>query len=505
MLQNGSPAAVTNLSASTTTGANWLQPFISGATGQVTAQVNPSSPSALQAGSYSGTVFVTTAVGSVQVSVTLNVGSTSSSGLSASVNPVTFSLSLGSGISTQYVNINLNGQPITLTGISSSTTTGQTWLTASISGSTGQVAVTVNPASLNTGGTYQGSVFVSTTAGSASFGVTLNLGGGSTSGLIASPSSVNFNIPLIGSAVAPQNVTITLNGAAEPIQSVTFTLNSGQNWLLVSNTGTGILTVSTNASAFTTAGTYNATITASTAFGTLTIPVSTVVGSGSTSGLAASPNPLIVNVPIGSGISSQNLSVTYNGGNASITGVSSSTTTGQSWLQATAGGQLGTLLVTVNPAAVAAGVAGSYSGTLFISTSAGQLSVQVTLNVGSSGSATGLSANPNPVSFNATAGGAASSQNVSITYNGSSATIVSVNASTTTGQSWLQPSFFAASPGSVTVSVNPSLLSAAGTYTGTVTVNTTAGTTSFQVNLVIGGAAATTGGLLATPNPVNFH
>src|ERR1019366_9464119 len=123
-----------------------------------------------------------------------------------------------------------------------------------------------------------------------------------------------FNIPLIGSGTSPQNVTITLNGLAEPIiGSPTFVLDGGQNWLQVSPTGTGILTIATNGASFTTAGTYTATITVKTPFGTVTIPVSVVVGSGSTSGLAATPNPLTVNVPIGSGISSQNISVTYNG------------------------------------------------------------------------------------------------------------------------------------------------------------------------------------------------
>ncbi len=278
VLQNGSPATITGLSENTSTGVNWFQPFISGSTGQVTVQVNPSSPSALQSGSYTGTLFVSTSFGQVSVPVTLNVG-TGTSGLSSSVNPVYFSLPAGSGTATQYVNINLNGQPVTLTGVSSATSTGQAWLTASISGSTGQVAVTVNPVSLFSGGIYNGTVFVSTTVGSVAFGVTLNLGSG-TSGLVASPSAVNFNIPILGSGVAPQNVGVTLNGLSEPIQSVTYVLNSGQNWLLVSNTGTGIMTVAINGAAFTTSGTYTATVTVNTSFGTVTIPVSATAGSG---------------------------------------------------------------------------------------------------------------------------------------------------------------------------------------------------------------------------------
>ena len=504
VMENGSAVPVTGLSETTTSGVNWLQPFISGNTGQVTVQVNPSSPTTLQAGTYNGTVVVNTSFGQATVGIVMNVGSTSSSGLSASVNPVTFTLPAGAGPSTQNVTITLNGAPITLTGISSTTSTGQAWLSASISGFSGGVTVTVNPQVLFAGGTYNGTVFVSTTAGSVSFGVTLVVGSGVTSGLVASPSSANFNIPLIGSGVSPQNLSVTLNGSPEPIQSFTFTLNSGQNWLIVSNTGTGVLSVGVNGASFTTAGTYGATITVITSFGTLTIPVSVTVGSGATSGLAATPNPLTVNVPLGSGVTSQNISVTYNGVAASGTGVSAYTSTGQNWRRASAGGQ-GSVLVTVNPAVLPTGFTASYSGTVFISTTLGQLSVQVNLNVGSSGSAAGLSASPNPVTFNGVAGGASSSQNVAITFNGSPTTIVSVNSSTTTGQAWLQPSFFASSPGSVTVSVNPSILTGGGTYTGTVTVNTVSGSTTFQVNLIISGGTTTgTSGLAASPNPVSF-
>ncbi len=503
VLENGSPVTVTSLSENTNTGVSWLTPSPSGSTGGVTVLVNPSFLG--QAGSYTGTVSASTGVGVVQVPVTVNVGTSSSSGLSVSQNPVTFNLLPGGGISTQYVTVTLNGAGVTLSGVSSTTTTGQAWLSASISGFNGQVQVTANPTTLFSSGNYQGTVTVQTTVGVVSFGVTLNLGSGSTSGLVASPSSVNFNIPLIGSGVSPQNVSVTLNGVAEPIQTTSFVLNSGQNWLLVSSTGTGMVTVGTNGAAFTSAGTYTATVTVNTGAGTLTIPVSVTVGSGSTSGLVATPSPLTVNVPLGSGSSSQNISVTYNGVAASITGVSTSTSTGQGWLQASSGSGQGIVVVTTNPAAVGSSVAGSYSGTVFISTTLGQLSVQVNMNVGSSGSAAGLSATPNPVSFSGVAGGASSSQNVTITSNGSPVTVTSVNASTTTGQAWLQPSFFASNPGSVTVSVNPSILTASGTYTGTVTVNTTSGTTSFQVNLAIGGGTSTsTSGLAATPNPVNF-
>jgi len=266
---NGSPVAITGVSESTTTGAGWLQASISGTTGTVSVQVNPSSPSVLPAGGYSGTVFVSTSFGQLQVPVTLTVSS-----LSASQNPV-FYLPLGSGPATASVTINLNGTPTTLTSISSSTTTGQAWLTASISGSTGGVAITVNPQVLSSAGIYTGTVSASTTAGSVSFGVTLNYGVGTTSGLVASPSSVNFNLPLVGSGAPAQNVSLFLNGV--PIGNGAFTFSSGQSWLQVSNAGSGVITVGISGASFEVAGTYSTTLTVNTSAGSLIIPVTVTV------------------------------------------------------------------------------------------------------------------------------------------------------------------------------------------------------------------------------------
>src|SRR5258708_4210182 len=68
---NRSPPAITSVSATTTTGQPWLQPFLSGAPGIVTVAVNPV---VLSAGSYTGTASVFTTVGSGSFQVDLNVG-----------------------------------------------------------------------------------------------------------------------------------------------------------------------------------------------------------------------------------------------------------------------------------------------------------------------------------------------------------------------------------------------------------------------------------------------
>ncbi len=121
--------------------------------------------------------------------------------------------------------------------------------------------------------------------------------------------------------------------------------------------------------------------------------------------------------------------------------------------------------------------------------------LNVTLQVGAN-SGTGLAASPSQVTFNAQVGGIAPAQQVNITQNGAPAAVLSVAATTTTNQGWLLPS---AGTSSVLVSINSSNLTA-GTYTGTVTVNTSGGSLSFPVTLTVGGIPT----LTISPTQLNF-
>lgn len=95
-------------------------------------------------------------------------------------------------------------------------------------------------------------------------------------------------------------------------------------------------------------------------------------------GLFASPNPLNFNVPAGSNSSTQAVSITNNGSSVTITGVSTSTTTGQNWLQAAFSPSTGVVTTTVNPAGLSSG---SFSGTITVTTTVGSISVAVNLTV----------------------------------------------------------------------------------------------------------------------------
>jgi hypothetical protein len=103
---------------------------------------------------------------------------------------------------------------------------------------------------------------------------------GENSGLMASPSQLNFSVPF-GSSSTTQNVNITFNGAPVTVLTVsTLTVSTpptaGQNWLLVSIISPGFLTTTVNPAG--PSGSYSGTVTAVTAVGTISFPVNLNVG-----------------------------------------------------------------------------------------------------------------------------------------------------------------------------------------------------------------------------------
>jgi uncharacterized protein (TIGR03437 family) len=450
-------------------------------------------------GNYSGTVTVNTIYGQTSFQVNLAVGTGGvTTGLGATPNPVSlFSSTQGGSVSPQTVTVTYNGAPVTVNSITSTTSTGQSWLTAQVSGST--ISVGANTAFVGIG-TYTGTIVAQTVYGSVSITVNLGVGtnGGNTSGLVANPSSANFTIPVVGGGTTAQSITITYNGLATTISSVSIALNGTGGWLLVTPSTSGV-TLAINGAALQ-QGTYTGTVTVNTPSGSLMIPVTLTVGSGSgtTTGLGASPSSVTLSTAqVGGAVNSQTVQILYSGTPATVSSLSTSTTTGQTWLLAS--------LIGSNSISVGANTSnlstGTYSGTVFVNTvSYGTTTIPVTLTVGVTGTI-GLTATPNPVTLTTSqVGGSVLPQVVSINYNGSPASITGVSSVTTTGQNWLIASSLGTT---VNVSANTSIL-AAGTYTGTVTVTTSFGTTTFQVNLTVGTTGGSTNGLTATPNPVTF-
>ena len=310
--------------------------------------------------------------------VNLSVGATTGVGLTASPNPLTFNVAVGSGATSQNVTIFNSGALAILSSVTATTTTGQTWLQPFISGSAGIVTVNINPTIL-TAGSYTGTVFVVTTAGAVNFTVNLNVGtGGSGFGLAASPNPVSFNVAA-GSGIQSQNVSITFNGSLTAVSSVTSTTNTGQSWLQVANTGNFGMVLVTVTPTLLFSGSDTGTVFVNTTQGQVTFLVTLTLGSGGgTAGLIANPSQLTVNVPFGSGNTSQNITITFNGSPVLVTGSSPSTANNIAWLQTINTGNTGVLTATVNASILNSG---SYTGSIFVSTTAGTLTIPVSLTV----------------------------------------------------------------------------------------------------------------------------
>src|SRR5260370_37376834 len=204
---SGSLVTFTNLvSISTNSGQNWLSEFNSGTTGVVTVSANPAFFSGT---SDTGTVTLSTSAGQLSFQVILTITSAGSVGLVATPNPIPLNVSVAGSTATQNVNVTYNGSPTAVSNVSVFTSGGQNWLQAFQSGATGGITVNAITTS-GLFGSYTGTVTVSTQFGSLSIPVNLTVGtSGNSSGLVASPSVLNYNVPIVGPAATPPSQTLT--------------------------------------------------------------------------------------------------------------------------------------------------------------------------------------------------------------------------------------------------------------------------------------------------------
>src|SRR5262249_15382368 len=252
---------------------------------------------------------------------------------------------------------------------------------------------------LSSNTTYNGSIQVVTSSGQASLSVILQVSGtGSTAGLSLSPSSLTFSQSSVGQFTNSQSSTLFFNGTTSNITQVTFSPISGPIGAITfvtwtTNGPTANFSLSGNAN---TIGTYTGTATIySASGGTIGLPITLNVGTGSSTGVVASQNPVSLSaVSTGSGVNPVFLTFSLNGAQVTPTSIQSvTTTTGQSWLQAFVSGNQ--VQVTANTSVVSNG---TYSGTVLLNTTAGQSTFKVNLTVGSSGTF-GLTASHNPAKF----------------------------------------------------------------------------------------------------------
>jgi hypothetical protein len=485
-------------------GGTWLSATpASGTTpGTVTVAVNPAG---LAAGTYNGTVTITSAgaTGSPQtVSVSLVVSAPPT--LSATPATLSFSYQIGGTTpATQPISVSSSGSALSYTSAAS----GGTWLSATpASGTTpGTVTVAANPTGL-TAGTYSGTVTITSAGATGSpktVSVSLVVSPAALPILGAAPTTLAFSYQIGGTTPATQPILVSSSGAA---LSYT-TAASGGTWLTAtpaSGTTPGTVTVAANPTGLA-AGTYNGTVTMTSAGAPgspQTVSVSLVVSAAASPIISASPTSLSFSYQVGTATpATQPISVSSSGSALSYT----TAVSGGTWLLATpaSGSTPGTVNVAVNPTGL---VAGTYNGTVTI-TSAGATgspkSVSVSLVVSAAASPI-LSASPTTLSFNYQLGAATpATQPISVKSSGAALAFTAA----ASGGTWLSATpASGTTPGTVSVAVNPAGL-AAGTYSGTVTIASAGAMGSPQTIAVTLVVAAGTGSstMTVTPGSLQFN
>jgi uncharacterized protein (TIGR03437 family) len=525
---SGPTAAAFSVTVSTVSGGNWLQVApVSGITPQtLSIGVNSAVVVGLASGTYTGTVNITpTSTGSgslVSVPVTLTVGAPAQ--VTASPTAVNFGYQIGGANNVVQQTLTLSSNTTTAISYGLITTVdpnpaGLNWLTVNpTSGvvnasASAAIAVSVNASTLPQG-TYNGKITVFTPGATpATQDIPVRLVVSSLPLLNVPTGTLAFTYQVGTTLPAAQTVTPTSTSTTLQY-TIAATTSSGGSWLVVPSSGTtpSGFSVSVNPAGLA-SGTYNGTITVT----------------GINTGSVAQQIPVVLTVSnepvIVSGASSlsfayqigQNLPPLQSVRVSSSTGsqLAYSVSASQSWIvlgNQTSGLTEGVFTVQVNAAGQGAG---SYDGTITITaynptTGAAVANSPVTIPVKLYVSTSPLLlASPTAMSFTAqVAGTAPTPQTISLTSTSATDQLnFSVQYTTESGSNWLLVGPQSGStPNSLTVYVNPVLLSA-GVYTGTirVTATTAGGAAVGNSPLVIPVTLTMTQGALAvSPSSLTF-
>lgn len=471
--------------AATSTGGGWLSVTPSGTTpdSSVTVSVDPKGLN-LAANTYNGTITIAaTGATSQVVNVVLTVTAPTLTVASSSIN---FAYQTG-GTTPNSQSVNVGGTAGQTFTATAATMTGGSWLGASASGTTpGSVTISLNSATLAglAANTYSGTVTVAAT-GAISQVIDVTLVVSSSPTISASPSSLSFTYTINGSAAPAQPISV--GGSAGIAFTATAATTSGGSWLSATPSGTTPASVSVSVNALSLpANTYHGTITIACAPGgtscsgvnSQTVGVTLVVSAAPT--ITVSSNSLTFNGTVNSsapGSQSVNVSSSTPVTNLSIA------TEGGSWLSARLSAAATPAVVTIS-ASQANLLAGTYSGSVVVSSSTASNSPQVIAVQFVVAAPITLTAAPSDVNFAFVIGGSnPPAQSVSIT----STQPVTVSASNTTA-SWLSfTSSGVNTPATITISVNPASL-AAGTYMASISVSSSTAANSpllVPVSLVV--------------------
>lgn len=413
--------------------------------------------------------------------------------------------------------------------MSFTTTSGGNWLQASpLSGSTaaGSNTITVSaiPGILSAG-TYTGIITIKATnpasgtppvdnatdANPIVIPVTFQV---TTGALTLSQSTLTFTQPFGGTAPTAQTVNVTSSGAALNY-TVAANSNSSVNWLSVtpaSGSTPGTISISVDGSKLN-PGAYTGIVTV-TSPGAAGSPAMIQVNFTVTPGTISAPNTALnfTQVAGGSAPAAQTVAVSGTSGlNFTVAAAVTSPANG-TWLTATVGS--GTATSGTTPAnvtvAVSAGTltAGTYAGTVTITSqgaTGSPISIPVNLTVVAPAS---LSVTPSTLTFSYTIGAQTppAPQNIQLTASASAPFTAAVK--TTDGANWLTVSPTSGTASStamqISVGINTAAVPTAGTYTGTITLSSSAALTPATVTVTLQVVSVPTPAITGIQNAASY-
>lgn len=472
----------------TGTGGNWLTVSNGGggccATPEgITVSVNPGS---LAPGVYIGEiVFLQYFQDSLAltVPVTLTVTAPSTTYFDSLPGELSFFRTTTETPAAQAIPIR-NGGTGTLNWTASGITAdGGKWLTLSAASGTAPSSLSVSivtsalPGAGLTAGTYNGQVLLESGTDATTVPVTVTVG----ANVFTQVNPIEFTIVEGGEAL-PQLLTIASTGTQIAASAFVYTANGG-NWLVASNTGGNCCgtpftdTISVNAATLL-PGVYSGEIVVLQYFEqtqAMTVPVTlTVVASGSSAYFDTLPGQMSFSLVTGGGAPAPQSIQIRNAGTGTLNwtlGVS--TADGGKWLTASAasGTAPATVSFSINPSLLpSAGLAaGTYNGQIVLQTTGQEVTIPVSVMVGTS-----VLTQINAINFTMPEGGANPlPQIIAVSSTGSANIAFSASVFTASGGAWLALSNTGggccSTPEALTVSVNASTLPA-GIYTGEITI-----------------------------------
>ena len=479
--------------------------------GQFPVAVDTTVAANLPAGTYPGSLALINPANAndvTMVNLTLTVSSSAGAPAAVSASPaaLSFTASPGSASQSQFLTListstapvqlnvtSFNGAFFSISGAGCAGSPSPSFACSFVGTQT--FTITVNPANLINQGKYSAGLQFQSGSASTTVFLTLNLNAPVT-GLTVNPASLSFTA-LAGGAPQTQTVAVNVPGSATVQTTLVstngafFTVASGDCNASPATNATCTLNGSqtlyvTITPALLNAGAYNGNIVLQSGSSAVSIPISVVVASG-TAPLTLSPTSFSFNTTVSGPNPAGSLTVTVPISTLSYS-VSASTTDGGTWLTILPSGNFTgnqTFTVNANQAGLAAG---TYTGSISLTTSGAVQTIPVTFVVAAPPAP--IVATPATLTFSAAVGQQVSSQNVTIST--TSAAAVTIASITSDAPSWLSAataggasSVSAASPLVLTVTANAGTL-AAGSYTGHITVRTAGGTTaSVTVNIAV--------------------